>query len=201
MYKRQVVTLIGVAAISTLGDGIEQDEVMPRLLGRWAEAGPAAMLGAVVVFLGALAAIMSTADSCLLSLGSLAARDLVDRPGDAAATTRLGKLLAAAILLSMVPLALQRDLTLWRLIELKMELLIQCVPAFLLAIHWRWMTAAPVLAVLVVGTLFSVGLTLSDVTRFHGVHIGMVGLGINTAIALLGSALFSRTRADAPARR
>jgi Na+/proline symporter len=187
-----VVTLIGVAAIASLGEGVAQDEVMPRLLGQWAEAGTLATVGAVIVFLGALAAIMSTADSCLLSLGSLAARDLAGRSLADAATTRLGKWLAAAILLAMVPLALQREITLWRLIELKMELLIQCVPAFLIAIHWPRLRAAPVLAGLVVGTLFSVGLTLAGVTRWGGVHIGMVGLALNAAIAVVGSGRAAR---------
>jgi Na+/proline symporter len=184
-----VVTLIGLAAIAQLGEGIAQDEVMPRMLGRWAAAGTLATLGAVLVFIGALAAIMSTADSCLLSLGSLTARDLLDRPAGAERTTRLGKLLAGAIVLSMIPVALQRDITLWRLIELKMELLIQCVPAFLIAIHWTRVRALPVLAGLVVGTVFSVGLTLADVTRWGGVHIGMVGLVLNAAVAILGSAV------------
>ena len=60
---------------------------------------------AVLVFLGALAAIMSTADSCLLSLGSLVARDLLDRPGTADETTRIGKILAGLILLVITLLA------------------------------------------------------------------------------------------------
>jgi len=182
-----VVTLIGIAAIASLGEGVAQDEVMPRLLTRWAEAGALSTLGAVIVFLGALAAIMSTADSCLLSLGALAARDLVARPLDDEATARIGKRLAGAILLAMVPLALQGDLTLWRLVELKMELLVQCVPAFLISIHWSGLRAAPVLSGLLVGTLFSVGLTLVDVTRCGGVHIGMVGLALNATIAVVGS--------------
>jgi Na+/proline symporter len=184
-----VVTLIGVAAIARLGEGIAPDEVMPRLLGQWADEGTAAAVGAVIVFLGALAAIMSTADSCLLSLGSLAARDLASRPADDPATTRLGKWMAASILFAVIPLALQRDLTLWRLIELKMELLIQCVPAFLLALHWPRLAAGPVLAGLVAGTLFSVGWTFAGVARVGGVHIGMVGLGLNMLIAVGGSLL------------
>jgi Na+/proline symporter len=184
-----VVTLIGGAAIARLGEGLPNDEVMPRLLGQWAEGGALATAGAVVVFLGALAAIMSTADSCLLSLGALAARDLADRPIEDPATTRLGKLLAAVILIAMVPIALQREVTLWRLIEIKMELLIQCVPAFLIAIHWARMAAGPVLAGLLVGSVFSVGLTFSGVTHWGGVHIGMVGLALNAAIAIGGSAL------------
>jgi SSS family solute:Na+ symporter/sodium/pantothenate symporter len=73
-----------------------------------------------------------------------------------------------------------------------MELLIQCVPAFLIAIHWPRLRAAPVLAGLVVGTLFSVGLTLAGVTRWGGVHIGMVGLALNAAIAVVGSGRAAR---------
>ena len=189
-----VVTLIGVAAIARidLGAGVASDEVMPMVLGEWAAAGQLQTAFAVVVFLGALAAIMSTADSCLLSLGSLVARDLLDRPGADPRTTRLGKLLAAGLLVVMVPLALQRELTLWRLIELKMELLIQCVPAFLVAIHWSRLAAGPTLLGLVLGTLFGVGLTLAGVPRLGGVHVGVVGLLLNLFVAVVGSLVLRR---------
>ncbi len=186
-----VVTLIGIAAIARIDPnaGIASDAVMPVLLSQWATAGPWAMAGAVLVFLGALAAIMSTADSCLLSLGALVAHDLLGLPRNEERTTRVGKTIAAILLLAMIPLALQRDVTLWRLIELKMELLIQCVPAFLLALHWGRLRSGPTLAGLVVGTLFAVGLTLGGVPRLLGVHVGVVGLGLNAAIAAIGSVL------------
>lgn len=184
-----VVTLIGIAAITRIdpGLGIEADAVLPRLLSLWAEAGTAASVAAVIVFLGALAAIMSTADSCLLSLGSLVARDLLSGSVDAARTTRTGKWIAAGLMLAMIPLALQRELSLWRLIELKMELLIQCAPAFLLALHWQRLTAGATLAGLVVGACFAVGLTLAGVPRILGVHVGVVGVGLNVAVAVIGS--------------
>ena len=102
---------------------------------------------------------------------------------------RVGKLLAALLLLSMIPVALQREITLWRLIELKMELLVQCVAAFLLAIHWRRLDGAATLAGIVAGTAFSVGLTFADITRLWGVHVGVVGLGINLGLAVVGSLL------------
>jgi Na+/proline symporter len=51
------------------------DRVMRLLLGQWAAIGPAAVL----VFLGALAAIMSTADSCVPSLGSSLAEEVLGR--------------------------------------------------------------------------------------------------------------------------
>lgn len=184
-----VVTLIGVAAITRvdLGLGVASDEVTPRLLAQWAADGGAHTVGAILVFLGALAAIMSTADSCLLSLGSLAAGDLLGRSGQDPATTKLGKRLAALILLLMIPLAMWGQLTLWRLIELKMELLIQCVPAFLLAMHWQRLRAWPTFAGIVVGTVYAGGMALTDVKTLGGVHVGVIGLVLNVAVAWLGS--------------
>jgi len=189
-----VVTLIGIAAIARIdaSSGIASDAVMPALLRDWAAGGHWHALGAVLVFLGALAAIMSTADSCLLSLGAMLARDVLAGSGTDARTTRAGKRLAAVLVVAMIPLALRRDVTLWRLIELKMELLIQCVPAFLLALHWRGLAAGPTLAGLLVGTVFSVCLTVLDVPRIAGVHVGVLGLVLNALVAVAGSCWSSR---------
>ncbi|HEB88029.1 MAG TPA: sodium:solute symporter family protein [Deltaproteobacteria bacterium] len=183
-----VVTLIGVAAIARfeISEAVAADEVVPRLLHDWGSGGGIGSWAALLVFLGALSAIMSTADSCLLSLGSLLSRDLLGRGGRDAKATALGKRLAALILIATIPFALWRDLTLWRLIELKMELLIQCVPAFLIALHWSRLRAGPVFAGIVVGTLFSVGLTLNGVT-LGGLHVGVAGCLLNAAIAVIGS--------------
>ncbi len=190
-----VVTLIGLAAIPRFADlgPAEADRVMPLLLGEWSEASSLYALAAVAVFIGALAAIMSTADSVLLSLASIATEDLVDRPRDAPGTTRLGKRIAAGVMLAMALLALTaRDVTLWGLIELKMELLIQCVPVFLLALHWRGLRAAPALAGLALGAAVAVaGLALST-KRIEGVHVGVIGLGLNLLVAVGGSWLERR---------
>jgi len=188
-----VVTLIGVAAIARvdLGAGVATDGVMPTMLTEWATSGPMGRIGALVVFIGALSAIMSTADSCLLSLGSLVSRDLLGRTGDDAASTRIGKLWAGAILVAVIPLALQRDITLWRLLELKLELLIQCAPAFLVAIHWRRMGAMPAFVGVVLGTGFAVGANYAGFTRIGGVHVGVIGVGLNAAVATLGSVLLA----------
>ncbi len=185
-----VVTLIGLAAIPRLeGLGmVEADRVMPLLLGEWASAGVGTTLAAALVFLAALAAIMSTADSVLLSLGSMAAEDLLGRSRRAEETTLLGKRIASVTMIGMAALAMvARDITLWGLIELKMELLVQCVPAFLIALHWQGLRAAPVLSGLLVGSLLVVAGVPLGVKRLGGVHVGVIGLGINTAIALIGS--------------
>jgi SSS family solute:Na+ symporter/sodium/pantothenate symporter len=193
-----VVTGIGLAAIVRLPglSAVEADRVMPLLLGIWADSGALTMGLSVAVFLGALAAIMSTADSVLLSLGSLVAEDLLGRERRGEATTRLGKRIAAAVMVAMALLALvARDVTLWGLIELKMELLIQCVPAFLIAIHWRRLAAGPAFAGLAVGTAIVVVAGLAGWNRVGGVHIGMIGLAANAGIAALGS-LGARPRRD-----
>jgi Na+/proline symporter len=198
-----VVTLIGVAAIPLLDldGGVASDGVVPLLLRDWGREGGWSTALALLVFLGALSAIMSTADSCLLSLGSLLSRDLLGDTGAGADATRLGKRLAGAMLLATIPIALLRELTLWRLIELKMELLIQCVPAFLIALHWSRLRAGPVLAGIVVGSLFAVGLTLAGIPRLAGIHVGVLGCVLNGLVAVGGSwSIQDRASEFAPGR-
>jgi Na+/proline symporter len=185
-----VVTLIGLAAIPRFVDlgEVAADRVMPLLLGQWASAGPVQAGAAVMVFLGALAAIMSTADSCLLSLGSSLAEDLFGRSRDAASTTAFAKRAAGAVMIGMAVVAMvARDVTLWGLIELKMELLIQCVPAFLVAIRWRGFRATPAWIGLVVGSAIAIVGAIVGVKRIEGLHVGIIGLVCNLAIAYLGS--------------
>jgi Na+/proline symporter len=190
-----VVTLVGLAAIPRLAGlgAIEADTVMPRLLGAWAEAGPGSALLATLVLLGALAAIMSTADSVLLSLGSLIAEDLLDGSGTDPATTRLGKRIAIAVMVAMVGLALVPNFTLWRLIELKMELLVQCAPAFFVGAHWSRLRAGPTLIGVVLGSVLAGGATLVGESRIGGVHIGVLCLALNLTVAVVGSRLQPRT--------
>jgi SSS family transporter len=184
-----VVTLIGIAAISRFGQlgALEADTVMPRLLTDWAASGPVGAALSVLVFVGALAAMMSTADSVLLSLGSVITQDLMGRSRLEPNTTRLGKRIAAVVMAGAVLLALSPRLTIWRLIELKMELLIQCVPAFLLAIHWKHFRAYPAFWGLVAGTTIAVCSVLLGVKRIEGVHVGVIGLVVNAVIAVVGS--------------
>lgn len=115
------------------------------------------------------------------------ARDLLGATGDQARQARLGKWLAGLVLFAMVPLALERDLSLWRLIELKMELLIQCAPAFLLSLHWTRQTALATLLGLLAGTSFAVGLTLGGVSLVSGVHVGVLGFCLNLVVVFLVS--------------
>ena len=187
-----VVMLIGLAAIPRFeGLGVlEKDGVMPLLLSQWADTGPWALVFAVIVFVGALAAIMSTADSVLLSLGSVVAVDLLGRSSHDPETTKLGKRVGMGVMALAIVLAWSPQLDLWRLIELKMELLVQCVPAFLLAIHWKALDARSTLAGLVAGAVLSGGAALLGETRIGGVHVGVIGLALNVGVLLSCVAIF-----------
>jgi len=184
-----VVALVGLAAIprfASLG-ALGADTVMPRLLVAWAETGWAGTSLGVLVFIGALAAIMSTADSILLALASVIAGDLAGRSATDDATTTFGKRVALGVMGVCVVIALAPRVTLWRLIELKMGLLIQCAPAFLVAARWGGLRAGPALAGLVAGTAIVVGALVIGQGPVGGVHVGVVGLVVNLAIAVGGS--------------
>jgi len=98
-------------------------------------------------------------------------------------------------MVAMAALAMAaRDVTLWGLIELKMELLIQCVPAFLIGIHWPRLRALPTFFGVLTGTaMVIVGMGLG-VKRIEGLHVGVIALGVNAAVATLGSLLPQRMR-------
>ena len=100
-----------------------------------------------------------------------------------------------AVVLALVP-----KITLWRLIELKMELLIQCAPAFLLALHWRRLRALPCLVGVIVGTLIAGGAALAGVKRIEGVHVGVIGLAVNLAAVLAVAWAQGRRGSDAAER-
>jgi SSS family solute:Na+ symporter/sodium/pantothenate symporter len=160
---------------------------MPRMQTLRAADGPSGVALGELEMVGALAAIKSTADSVLLALASVVAGDLFGRPGDADATTRFGKRVAVGIMGVAVVVALVPRFTLWRLIELKMELLIQCAPAYLLAARWAALRAGPALSGLVVGTAVTIAAMLLGISRVGGVHAGVWALGLNLVVAVVGS--------------
>ncbi|MGH7822164.1 MAG: sodium:solute symporter family protein [Candidatus Binatia bacterium] len=195
-----VVTFVGLATIPLFAElgRVEADTVMPRLLEEWGRSGTGPTVLAVLVFLGALAAIMSTADSVLLSLGSVIAGDILGRSGTDERTTVIGKRAATVLMAALVIVALEPRITLWRLIELKMDVLIQCAPAFLVAIHWSGMRARPAVTGIAVGTAIAAIGVIAGYDLVLGFHIGVAGMFVNVAIAVGGS-LFARGAEAVPA--
>ena len=109
------------------------------LFGRWF---------VVVLFAAILAAVMSTADSVLLSISSMLTKDLYGRFARPHASQRelalVGKICSWATIAIVVHLAIVcRGMTLMQVLDRKFDILVQLGPAFFLGLHWRRFRRAP----------------------------------------------------------
>ena len=145
----------------------------------------------MLVLLGAVAAIMSTADSVLLSLSSILAKDVLGRTllrhAPESTLTRSGKILSWLVMAVMVVVALDPGMTLWGLKQLKNELLGQVAPLFVLGVSWSGLRAKPALLGIILGTLAAVLPTLAGWERLWGFHAGVLGLALNVLVGVVGS--------------
>lgn len=150
----------------------------------------------VILFLTAvLAAIMSTIDSVLLALSATVTQDIY-RPlrGGAASDehlTRVGKAVSWALMAAAVALALALDKTVWRITEIKLEVMIQAAPAVFAALYIRRVGPWPLTAGMILGLLIALApigsefvATLASGTsalpeKVHGLHVGVLGLLVN----------------------
>ena len=115
------VFLVGILALPRLGglNGIAADQVLPALLRGWAAESEWMFAMSLLTVVGVIAAIMSTADSVLLTLSSMLAKDFVApalrRRGVVAETriTRIGKGLSLAIMGVLTAVALTPRISLW----------------------------------------------------------------------------------------
>jgi Na+/proline symporter len=148
-----------------------------------------------------IAATMSTIDSALLSMSAMVTADLYrplrpDTPQDR--LTRFGKFAAVGVMAAAVLLTLWlKDKTIFSIIVFKHELLIQLAPALMIGVHWKKLTAVPVLTGMVVGTTTAVLMTLGmlgPVTKPLGLHAGVWGLFVNLTL-LFGLQLLMSKRA------
>ncbi len=185
-----VVFLIGIIAIQQFAhlEGIAADQVMPLLLNEWANQSLMTYAMAVLVVTGILAAIMSTADSVLLSLSSMLAKDFLGRTvlkeAKEERLTKAGKILSWVIMAVLVPIALVPRLTLWGLTELKMELLSQTAPVIILGVVWRRLSGQAALIGVVAGTTLALILTFWGYGKLWGFHAGLLGLGLNVGCCI-----------------
>ena len=192
------IGIIGIAIFPDLGR-LESDQVTFRVLAFLVEARPWTYLPMLMVMMAVLAAIMSTADSCLLSLSSILTKDIAGRVRrgraiDPEHLSRWGILTSIGAMLIVVPLALRPPTTLWALLVIKFELLIQLSPAFVLG-TWQGRNGEhrfgdrDILLGLVVGLAVALGLYASGNRSVGGLHAGTIGVIANYAVALVSSRL------------
>ena len=149
----------------------------------------------VVVLLAAvLAALMSTADSVLLSISSMLTKDIYHRQLNPAASearlTLIGKSLSWVVVTIMAAVAIYLNSlgdnkpTLVKLMDMKFDMLMQLGPGFILGAHWRGMkSSAPfwglLSGLLTIFALYRVGTLVN-----WGLHAGIFGLAVNLLVVV-----------------
>ena len=196
-----IISLVaGIMALAYIPglEGASADQIFGRVL-REIQLHSALGYGLVVVTLSAvLAAMMSTADSALLSISSMLTKDICAEnllPKASQETlTRLGKAFSwlIVVLLIGVALLLREKASLVTLMDRKLDLLIQLTPAFMLSLRWRRLHGGAVFAGLVTGIVIALTLAFGDLDfvvrgKVYGFHPGLVALLPNLAIAVIGS--------------
>ncbi|MDH5672054.1 MAG: sodium:solute symporter family protein [Myxococcales bacterium] len=184
--------ILGAARFPGLSRG-ESEQIVLHVLLDLVTARPEFSLLVVVLVCATVAAIMSTVDSALLSIASLVTQDLYAllRP-DAGQKqlTAFGKRFSWALMALLVYLAVALPQTLWRLTEVKLEVLCQAAPAVFLGLHRPEVPARAVLLGMGAGLGLTLVLLLGDllglpvVAKPLGVHAGVWGVALNGALTL-----------------
>lgn len=206
LFTMPIVVLVGLVGLRRFAhlEGVAADQIMPMLLLEWSGTSTWTYVMAVLVVTGTLAAVMSTADSVLLSLSSILAKDFLGKSLLANAPeerlTAIGKRISWVVMAGLALLALSPRLTLWGLTELKMEILVQASPVFVLGATWSRLRAPAALTGLLVGTVVAGGLALSGHGSVGGVHGGLIGWFVNVSLCVVLSHLAGeRTGVHSPA--
>lgn len=180
----------GSVVLPDLAPG-ETDQVLARLCSLIMGQSIQGYWLVVLIFAAALAALMSTADSALLSISSMITKDIYQvyfRPQSTEVDlTRVGKWCSWIIVTVLVVIAIGTEKTLIRLLELKFEVLIQIAPCFFLGLYWKRLRGDTVLTGMLAGLLVGLGLTWLGYPRLWGFHAGVVGLLVNFGCCLVGT--------------
>ena len=191
---------VGAAYFPGLGKS-DSEKVLPMVLNELFEIYPVFQFLLVLLVAAIIAAIMSTVDSALLAISSLFTQDFYRRVLPAAPQnrlTRVGKCFSWVLMGVMAYLAIRLRQTLWRLTEIKLEVLCQAAPTMFLGLHWARVGAKSIVAGLVVGLivtltlLFGQDLGVSVSGRPWGVHAGIWALAANVLVVRVHSIFVSR---------
>jgi SSS family solute:Na+ symporter/sodium/pantothenate symporter len=192
-----IAVLFGVTAAARMGAGIEGEHVLTVVLNEIHQSSQLGRWLVVVLFSAILAALMSTADSVVLSLSSMVTKDFVAvaRPNwSQRRLTYVGKICSWVVIAIAAAIAIRlRETGLVTLLKIKFELLTQLVPAFFLGLHWRRAKASPVLAGMLVGVAIALLMVLVGTPKPFGIHAGLYGLVANLAVAVVGSVIIRST--------
>ena len=207
LFTALIAVIVGIYALAYVPglEGNASDQALTRILSIIQQNSILGYWLTIILYAAILAAMMSTADSALLSISSMLSKDIYNRFFDANASeaklTLLGKLFSWCLIIVLVWLAiyLSDKASLLKLLDRKFDLLIQLVPAFMLSIHWRGSQALPTLIGIIVGVFISLWLAYGSFDFVHegkiyGFHPGLIGLIINLLITVFGSIFINRCK-------
>lgn len=188
-----IAVLFGVTAAARLADGAQGqgDAVLTVVLNEVHQSSLWGRWLVVIIFSAILAALMSTADSVVLSISSMITKDFVSvaRPKwSQKQLTVIGKVCSWVVIAIASGAAIYlRETRLVTLLKIKFELLTQLAPAFLLGIHWRRAETNAIFLGMIVGVGVALALVFGGYARPYGIHAGLYGLLANFAVAVVGS--------------
>ena len=207
LFTALIAVIIGIYAIAYVPglEGTASDQVLTRILSIIQQNSILGYWLIVILYAAVLAAMMSTADSAMLSISSMLSKDIYSRfineNASEATLTLLGKLFSWCLIIILVWLAiyLSDKASLLKLLDRKFDLLIQLIPAFMLSIHWRGSQALPTFIGIIVGVFISLCLADGSFNFVHegkvnGFHPGLIGLVINILITVIGSIFINRRK-------
>lgn len=187
-----LVGFIGAAHFPGLGRA-DSEQIVFHVLGALAQHEPLVRPLVVLLVCALLAAIMSTVDSALLAIASIFTRDFYAhlRPDRSEAQlTRAGKRFSWLLMAALAWLSIVLPQTLWRLTEIKLEVLVQMAPAVMLGLHLPRLRSRAVLRGLLLGLTLTLGIHLAAAyldtvtAKPLGIHAGIWGLLANLGAVL-----------------
>ncbi len=156
---------------------------------------------AILVLAGAVSAMMSTADSALLTISSISNRDLLERyvaPGRPSSFyLGIGKLTSWVVVLALAALAtwmVAQQTKIWQILSIKLELLMQIAPAIWIGVRTRRLSGQVAFVAMLTGSLLTLAGWLFAFKKVLGVQIGIWALALNLLICLVALGLSSRQK-------
>ncbi|ARI75604.1 sodium:solute symporter family protein [Halobacillus mangrovi] len=188
-----IIGIIGINAFPGLSTA-ESEQLVGMMASAVANQNVIFYWAMVLLFGGVIAAIVSTADSVLLTFSSIISNDLYGTYINPKATEHkkllVGKLAGVVAVCILILVAWFPPATLYQIFVLKFELLIQIAPALILGLYWNRLHNKAVFAGMVTGTVVASVMTFVNFTPF-GIFSGLWGLLINLAICVIGSMVMS----------
>lgn len=196
-----VVFFIGILAFTAYPDltAAESEQLVGIMASTIANQNIIFYIAMILLFGGIIAAIVSTADSVLLTFSSIISKDIYGRyiNPEASDTKKIhvGKIIGVIVVAFLLLIAWNPPGTLYQIFVLKLEILIQVAPAIILGLYWERSHAGSVFTGMLVGALVAATFTFLGLTPL-GIFSGVWGLMVNVVIYVGGSLIFGRVPAE-----